>query len=67
MQDLKSSDLVKGGQANGYSVVLVKVERAAPLISPVYTLGLKEPAVRNSWLRYWDSLHREKISEPTGE
>jgi predicted pyridoxine 5'-phosphate oxidase superfamily flavin-nucleotide-binding protein len=49
------------------SVVLVKVERAAPLISPVYTLGLKEPAVRNNWLRYWDSLHREKISEPTGE
>ena len=49
------------------SIVLVKVERAAPLLSPVYSLGLKEPAVRNSWLRYWDSLHREKISEPTGE
>ncbi len=49
------------------SVVLVKVERAAPLLSPVYTLGLREPAVRNRWLRYWDSLHREKISEPTGE
>jgi uncharacterized protein len=48
-------------------VVLVKVEGAAPLLSPVYALGLKEPAVRNRWLRYWDSLHREKISEPTGE
>ncbi len=49
------------------SVVLVKVEHAAPLISPVYTLGLREPAVRNCWLRYWDSLNREQITEPTGE
>ena len=48
-------------------VVLVKVERAAPLLSPVYTLGEREPVVRNRWLRYWDSLHREKITEPTGE
>src|SRR5262249_45668855 len=49
------------------SVVLVKVERAAPLLSPAYALGLREPTVRNTWLRYWDSLHREKMSEPTGE
>ena len=48
-------------------VVLVKVERAAPLLSPVYTLGLREPTVRNRWLRYWDSLQREQIAEPTGE
>jgi len=47
--------------------VLVKVERAVPLISPVYMFGLSEPAVRNRWNRYWDSLNREKISEPTGE
>jgi len=57
----------RGTAAPIRSVVLVKVERAASLISPVYTLGLKEPAVRNSWLRYWDSLNREKITEPTGE
>jgi len=49
------------------SVVLVKVEHAAPLLSPVYALGLREPTVRNRWLRYWDSLQREKMSEPTGE
>src|SRR5262249_4223272 len=47
--------------------VLVKVERAAPLLSPVYMLGLREPMVRNRWLRYWDSLQRENITEPTGE
>jgi predicted pyridoxine 5'-phosphate oxidase superfamily flavin-nucleotide-binding protein len=57
----------RGTSAPIRSLVLVKVERAAPLISPVYTLGLKEPAVRNSWFRYWDSLNREKITEPTGE
>ena len=49
------------------SVVLVKVERAEPLLSPVYSLGLREPTVRNRWHHYWDSLQREKITEPTGE
>ena len=57
----------RGTAAPIRSFVLVKVERAAPLISPVYTLGLREPTVRNRWLRYWDSLNREKITEPTGE
>jgi len=49
------------------SVVLVKVERALPVISPVYSLGLTEAEVHNRWQRYWHSLQREKIEEPTGE
>jgi predicted pyridoxine 5'-phosphate oxidase superfamily flavin-nucleotide-binding protein len=32
-------------------VVLIKVERAAPLISPVYDLGLTEEEVRKRWQR----------------
>jgi uncharacterized protein len=48
-------------------IVLVKVEYAARLVSPVYTLGLSEPEVRNRWYRYWDTLNRERIQEPTGE
>jgi uncharacterized protein len=48
-------------------IVLVKVEYAAPLVSPVYSHGLTEAEVRNRWYRYWDTLHREQIQEPTGE
>ena len=49
------------------SIVLVKVEYAAALISPVYSLGLSEVEVRNRWYRYWDTLNREQFQEPTGE
>ena len=38
------------------SVVLVKVERALPLISPAYDQGATEEEVRERWKRYWDSL-----------
>ena len=33
------------------AIVLIKVERAAPLISPVYDLGLTEEEVRKRWQR----------------
>jgi len=38
------------------SVVLVKVERALPLISPAYDQGATEEEVRERWKRYWASL-----------
>jgi uncharacterized protein len=38
------------------SIVMVKVERALPLISPVYDLGLTEDEVRSKWQTYWDSI-----------
>jgi predicted pyridoxine 5'-phosphate oxidase superfamily flavin-nucleotide-binding protein len=41
------------------AVVLVKVERALPLISPAYDDGATEEKVVAQWERYWDSL-REK-------
>jgi uncharacterized protein len=37
-------------------IVLVKVERALPVVSPSYDLGQSEPEVRSHWLRYWDRL-----------
>ncbi len=37
-------------------VVLVKVERAAPLISPAYDLGLSEEEVRARWDAYLRAL-----------
>ena len=40
-------------------VVLIKVEHAAPLISPAYGAGTKEDQVREQWEEHWDSLTRE--------
>jgi predicted pyridoxine 5'-phosphate oxidase superfamily flavin-nucleotide-binding protein len=37
-------------------VVLVKVERAAPLISPAYDQGQSEPQIKAHWRRYWQEL-----------
>jgi predicted pyridoxine 5'-phosphate oxidase superfamily flavin-nucleotide-binding protein len=37
-------------------IVLVKVERAAPLVSPVYDQGASEAQVRAQWRRYWEDL-----------
>ncbi len=38
-------------------IVLVKVERAVPLISPVYDQGKTEEQVRQQWLQYWEMLY----------
>ena len=37
-------------------IVLVKVERALPLVSPGYFPGISEEQMRTSWEGYWDSL-----------
>ena len=39
-------------------IVLVKVERALPLISPAYDQGKTEEEIRDSWLRYWEALYQ---------
>jgi predicted pyridoxine 5'-phosphate oxidase superfamily flavin-nucleotide-binding protein len=38
------------------AVVLVTVERALPITSPAYDLGLSEADVRERYLRYWQEL-----------
>jgi len=38
-------------------IVLVKVERAMPLNSPVYDQGKTEEQVRQQWLQYWQVLY----------
>jgi predicted pyridoxine 5'-phosphate oxidase superfamily flavin-nucleotide-binding protein len=40
-------------------IVLVKVERAMPLISPVYDQGKTEEQVRQQWLQYWQMLYAQ--------
>jgi predicted pyridoxine 5'-phosphate oxidase superfamily flavin-nucleotide-binding protein len=38
-------------------IVLVKVERALPLISPAYDQGKTEEEIREHWLGYWETLY----------
>lgn len=38
-------------------IVLVKVERALPLISPAYDRGKTEEDIREQWLGYWETLY----------
>ena len=41
-------------------VVLITVERAAPLISPAYDAGATEDEVGGLWLQYWETLWAER-------
>src|SRR5262249_34678764 len=45
------------------SIVLVKVERALPVVSPEYDLGLTEAEVRERWKRYWEGLYEEEKAD----
>ena len=47
-------------------IVLLKIERAAQLISPVYDMGHSETQVSARWLRYWEKLwdHRKDSDTP---
>ena len=38
-------------------IVLVKVERVLPLISPAYDQGKTEEEIRKYWLEYWETLY----------
>ena len=48
-------------------IVLIKVERAVPLVSPAYDSGASEAEVRTQWARYWSAIHEGEVPEPTGE
>ncbi|HYM90510.1 MAG TPA: pyridoxamine 5'-phosphate oxidase family protein, partial [bacterium] len=43
-------------------IVLVKVERALPLISPVYDLGTSETEVAAKWAGYYGALKQGRAS-----
>lgn len=42
-------------------IVLVRVERAIPLISPAYDQGKSEEEIRASWLQYWSLLYGQPV------
>jgi len=46
----------RGSTTVKHHIVLAKIERAAPLISPVYDMGSSETQVSARWRRYWEKL-----------
>ena len=45
--------------------MLVKVERALPVISPAYDGGATEEEVRERWKRYWEALEQSRAARMT--
>lgn len=45
------------------SYVLLKVERALPLVSPAYVPGKTERDTRQEWAEYWAAVHLNRMSE----
>jgi len=41
-------------------IVLIKVERVIPLLSPVYDTDITEVEVINRWTDYWNGVHVKK-------
>jgi predicted pyridoxine 5'-phosphate oxidase superfamily flavin-nucleotide-binding protein len=39
------------------NIVLVKVERIIPLLSPAYDTGISEDEVKKRWTDYWDAIY----------
>lgn len=48
-------------------VVLVRVKRALPLISPAYDGGATEEAIRAQWERYWHSVRAGEAPPPASD
>lgn len=49
----------RGSKSQIRSIVLVRVERALPVISPAYDQGQTEPEIRASWRTYWHGLYED--------
>ena len=49
--------------SNVRSAVLIKVERALPLVSPGYLPGITEEEMRRQWEQHWDQVTRDYHDE----
>jgi uncharacterized protein len=56
---------VRDARARIRHVVLIRVERALPLVSPAYDLGLSEEAIRTSWWDHLESLRSRRAGGRT--
>jgi predicted pyridoxine 5'-phosphate oxidase superfamily flavin-nucleotide-binding protein len=53
---MASSPLLKRTEGRARAIIKVRVERAAPLISPAYDTGSTEAELRRSWTAHFRSL-----------
>ncbi len=42
------------------NIILVKVDRILPLMSPAYDNHLSEHEIRNRWIQYWNEMNSKK-------
>ena len=42
------------------NIVVVKVDRILPLMSPAYDTQLSEDEIRNRWIQYWNEINSKK-------
>jgi uncharacterized protein len=56
----------RGSTSVKHHIVLVKVDYAAPLISPAYDNGQSEVQVSARWRRHWEELWNRRSKPPTG-
>ena len=64
--DIVASFRKRGVSSPIHHVVMVRVERALPLVSPAYDSGATEAEVRARWEGYWRSMERDDATS-TGE
>jgi predicted pyridoxine 5'-phosphate oxidase superfamily flavin-nucleotide-binding protein len=48
------------------AVVLVRITRAAPLLSPAYDMGLTEAEIASQWDAYWQALRGQRAAARAG-
>ncbi len=56
----------RGVASDIHTVVLVRVTRALPLVSPAYDGGATEDEIRARWQRYWEGLRGPAPAPPAG-
>ena len=58
----------RGSRVDAFrEIVVVRVQRAQPIDSPAYDLGLTEDEVRGRWERYFQALRAGKTDSPADE
>ncbi len=65
-EEVKASFTARGVSNRIREVVVIKVERALPVTSPAYDLGLSEEEIRSRWERHQGAVKRGS-EESTGE
>jgi hypothetical protein len=55
----------RGARSTIREIVMIRVQRAQPIDSPAYDLGLIEDEIRDQWERHFESLRPVKASSAT--